>query len=258
MALKKHNSAATVLSRDSMSQRGGFNGGLSSETIDNLHDAADMNMDDIVADDQYIWGTEIAPTPIEIAKALGESWSTFGRTNADAEANRLWKQNNEKATRRGKVLTMLNEMGVDVPDRLKVASGGGGSATMTITRPPAEIVDEVIAAGTEAGEGGIIEPAPILLVPQQIRNQVPQMKGWSDDMVRAYILSPRNGYAAYLAGGGVPVQSLDNVVTMAYHKNARSTDVEHKYDDDGNYIPPPTTTYVLSVRPGKAANNIRR
>ena len=122
---------------------------------------------------------------------------------------------------------MLEKMGVEIPLRLLVAGGGSGTSTITITKPSAEVVDDIIISGERS-----LDPAPIFLIPPTFRTSVPQMKGWSDDEIRAYLLS-NDGYASYLRGGGVPVQSLDNMVTGAYH------DSQNGVPYDGNNIPPP-------------------
>lgn len=218
------------------SHRGGASGGLDEKQAREVKGAAAIDMRNVEAKSEYVWGTETVPSVGEYSKAVVDSWSFSGLTPAQG-ALQMMHKNNEKAERRGKVLTMLESMGVEIPLRLIVAGGSSGSSTITISKPSAEVVDEIIVSGERS-----LDPAPIFLIPPTFRTSVPQMKGWSDDEIKAYLLSSDDGYAAYLRGGGVPVQSLDNMVAGAYHdsQNGVPYDVEHKYDGDGNNVPPPT------------------
>ena len=192
--------------------------------------------DNVTADDEYVFGWQYIPDASEVGRGI-----LSNPFNPDPEINRLMKANNEKVTRRAKVLTMLSSMGVRVPPRLTVAGGGGGgTSTMTITKPSAAAVDEAMSGWGSISE---FETGMTNIVPQELRLQVPAMKGWSDNEIRAYMMSSTGGYAAYLAGGGVPVSHLDNAIVRAYHQSTGRriphVDVEHKYNEEGKHEPTP-------------------
>jgi hypothetical protein len=122
------------------------------------------------------------------------------------------QEHNKKVKRRAQVLSVLDNMGVEIQPRITIQ--GTQTTTMTepvVTKPislPAD-APEMVGIANEFGDAGV--PS---LIPPTIQSREPAIASWTQEEILRYIRSP-SGYAAYLQNGGYNIPALDLAVEQA-------------------------------------------